>query len=634
MDNFILGTQYVYDVAISSINIPRDTNYSSNGSTAFKVLPRVLVTNVGTAIASGFNVVLQVGAYSSTKPITSLNSSSSVEVVFDSLNIVPNSPLNIKTYSTWTLDQNRSNDTLNQYTLFLPGTKRNVLIEAYTQWNCAPCASNTPYLDAFLVQNWDTVCCIKYHAWWPGSNNDPMYLANASQCANRIRYYSVSGVPDGNMDGTFLHIFPYSPPEVQFGVPYRTRLAKGTPIAIHVTDSRIAGDSIKASISLNVISPLMAGNYRLRINAVERTRNYTGGTNGETTFRDIFRRMYPDSNGIAIPTTVGNYNYEYKYKRETEWIDSLIYTVVFVQNDITKEVLNCDKGRRYSVDNTVKTELATLKNNIKPAQRPESFPESLRPVTVKGTGTDEVTAGFNFETFEAGFPPSGWQVINPNAGSITWELYSGANGPLFGGTKSARVNCYSYGNIGHIDYLKSPVYNNVDLTDSLKFNWAHAVYSGYTERMQVQVSTNGGTTFPYTIFDKSGAVLATAPATSSDFIPASASEWGRFSIAMSNVLTAIQQIGIETPASFILDQNYPNPFNPVTNITYALPKNSKVTLAVYDVLGNLVETLFDGNQNTGVYITQFDGSKLASGIYFYKLETETFRDVKRMILVK
>jgi hypothetical protein len=184
-----------------------------------------------------------------------------------------------------------------------------------------------------------------------------------------------------------------------------------------------------------------------------------------------------------------------------------------------------------------------------------------------------------------------------------------------------------------MDYLKSKVYNNIDLTDSLKFNWAHAVYTGYTERMQVQVSTNGGTTYPYTIFDKSGATLATAPASSSDFIP-TAAQWGRFAIAMGNVITAIHQIGTETPTSFALNQNYPNPFNPVTNISYMIPKSSKVSLKVYDIKGQLISTLFEGNQNEGIYLTQFDGSKLASGVYFYKLEAGDFKEVRKMTLLK
>ncbi|MDD5363305.1 MAG: T9SS type A sorting domain-containing protein [Ignavibacteria bacterium] len=630
VDNFSIGNQYTNDVTVTSVNIPKDTNYSFAGTATFKVAPTATVMNVGSTTASGFNVVMTAGAYTSTKSVSSVASGTGINVVFDSLTITPNTPLNMKIYSTWASDMNKANDTLTQYTYYLPGVRRNVLIEAYTQWNCGPCAANTPYLDAFQSAHWDSLCIIRYHAWWPGSNNDPMYLYNTVQCSNRIRYYGVNGVPDGDMDGTYLHIFPYSPPDVQFGVPFYTRLNKGTPIGIHVTDSRIAGDSIKSDITINIVSPLVAGNYKLRVNAVERIRSYSGGSNGETSFKDIFRRMYPDTNGFAIPTTVGTYNYTYKYKRETEWIDSLVYTVAYVQNDVNKEVMNCDKGRRWALDagnRGITPDVAGLKA----MHRPEGDFYNNK-MFFNTPQTDNIDAGFNFEVFESSFPPSGWSISNPDAG-VTWSQFTGANGPLFPGSKCVTLPFYSYSGSGQNDYLNTRVYNNLDLTDSIRFNYAYAVYTGYADRLQVQLSTNGGSTYPYTIFDKSGSSLATAPATTSNFVPASASEWGRFSVALGTIL-AVTRTGTEVPTHFALMQNYPNPFNPVTNIVYMLPKSSQVSLKVYDVKGQLIETLFEGRQNQGIYITQFEGAKYASGMYFYKLDAGDYKEVKKMVLIK
>lgn len=163
VDNFMLGTQYLNDVAVSSINIPKDSNYSVNGNTAFKVLPRVVVTNVGTGSASSFNMVLSVGAYTSTKPAPTITAGNSAEILFDSLTITPNTPLNIKTYSTWASDMNKGNDTLKQYTLYFPGAQRKVVFEAFTASTCAPCASQNPSLDAFISARIDTCVPIKTH---------------------------------------------------------------------------------------------------------------------------------------------------------------------------------------------------------------------------------------------------------------------------------------------------------------------------------------------------------------------------------------------------------------------------------------------------------------------------------------
>lgn len=97
------------------------------------------------------------------------------------------------------------------------------------------------------------------------------------------------------------------------------------------------------------------------------------------------------------------------------------------------------------------------------------------------------------------------------------------------------------------------------------------------------------------------------------------------------------KIGISGIRDFVLDQNFPNPFNPSTTIQYELMENSHVTIKVYDLIGKEVTTLVDRYENAGKYTVDFDASKfsnLTSGIYFYKLETEKYSDVKKMILNK
>ncbi len=86
--------------------------------------------------------------------------------------------------------------------------------------------------------------------------------------------------------------------------------------------------------------------------------------------------------------------------------------------------------------------------------------------------------------------------------------------------------------------------------------------------------------------------------------------------------------------TYSLSQNYPNPFNPSTFITFSLQSKSKVKLIVFDILGNEVQTLVDNELNEGKYSIKFDASHLSSGIYFYKLITDKFTDVKKMILMK
>jgi hypothetical protein len=88
------------------------------------------------------------------------------------------------------------------------------------------------------------------------------------------------------------------------------------------------------------------------------------------------------------------------------------------------------------------------------------------------------------------------------------------------------------------------------------------------------------------------------------------------------------------PEAFSLSQNYPNPFNPSTTIEFSLPKQSKVTLTVYNVLGQEVATLVSATLGAGRYSTQFDASKLSSGTYIYRLTADNFMKTSKMMLIK
>jgi len=88
------------------------------------------------------------------------------------------------------------------------------------------------------------------------------------------------------------------------------------------------------------------------------------------------------------------------------------------------------------------------------------------------------------------------------------------------------------------------------------------------------------------------------------------------------------------PKMFALKQNYPNPFNPTTTISFDLPKESFVNLQFYDIQGKVVSTLIDQTMDEGSHSVNFNSDGLPSGIYFYRLKTSEFSDIKRMLIVK
>ena len=120
---------------------------------------------------------------------------------------------------------------------------------------------------------------------------------------------------------------------------------------------------------------------------------------------------------------------------------------------------------------------------------------------------------------------------------------------------------------------------------------------------------------------------------------------GRKRYGTQKVFLTIKYSGTETgveneldfntfPSKYVLHQNYPNPFNAETRIEYELPARSYICLKIYDVIGRKIATLVDRVQDAGYQSVKFNGANLPSGLYFYRLATPTFTDMKKLIILK
>lgn len=103
---------------------------------------------------------------------------------------------------------------------------------------------------------------------------------------------------------------------------------------------------------------------------------------------------------------------------------------------------------------------------------------------------------------------------------------------------------------------------------------------------------------------------------------------------VTSVLTGINDNKLTLPKDYKLSQNYPNPFNPSTNIRFTIPSQGLVTLRVYDLLGKEVATLVNEEKSAGTYVVRFDASRLASGVYFYRIVSGNFVSTKKLVLLK
>lgn len=641
IDNVTVGTQYNADIKITSfINLPSDTIYSVGPGNYSIDTIRAVVTNVGKTTIAVAKFIFNIPelSYSDTTFLHNFSSKSLFALSFSGASFPVNKTYHPVLYLSDTVDGNPSNDTLRQDFGYYRGQYKNVLFEEFTSATSTSAAVNNPSLSNFVNSKFDSVVAINYHVGFPAPGYDSLYLADTIQNKEKIDYYNIVSVPNLIFNGSNFSGFPFSTANLQSS--FDTLKKIGSPVVMNVTDTRLTGDTISSNVNITILSPVKAGNYFLRINAVERKVTYAAppGNNGETVFYDVFRQAVPNTQGTPIPTTPGTYNYNFKYVRNSAWADSMIYTVAFIQNDNTFEVLNSAKSRLGVYE--------SLKNYVLQENSQDFISEKFRhkqnqkfsiKVNSKQYGRsilDTNSTGFYLEQFETPGIPQNWTLAHQSE-LITFEnvFNSGINGTNFPGNGCMRMNFYENSEIGQMDTLYSPIISGVTSLDTLKFDYAYAGYLfNEGDSLYVYISTDGGQTFPRNIFYKGGLGLATASSSTISFVPTIASQWKTFSIPLQGIV--FDNFSVNTVKEFQLNQNYPNPFNPTTKISFSLQVASKTLLVVYDISGREVVKLVDEPLSAGIHEVNFNGAFLSSGVYFYKLVTPGFTQSKKMILIK
>jgi len=620
IDNLSFGRQYESDVSVTSIdNINKDTTFINTDT--FIIVPKVNVSNLGrSGVSSSFLVIMQIDTlqYFSVDTIHSLPIGYTVQVNFDTLKIPVNTPVNIYVFTGLQNDSNHTNDTLIQKSLFLKGAEKNLLLEEFTSNTSYSCAVNNVFINNFVNAHITSICAVKYHLGFPPPGNDSLYLENPITPDQRSAYYIVNTVPTTYFNGKVRVAMPYSF-DSNLTVPYQNEIFYGSPIEIKVEDTLLSLDTIKTKVDVHVLYKLPPYDYRLKIYAIERFKIYQSppNVNGETQFFDIFRKSITDSFGIALPIDTGMYSFIFKFYREPLWSSIMTYTTAFVQNEATKEVLNCAKSRSIVIDNFPKLNNEYTYSRIQ---------HKIENDFLFGTTLPK------YELFEGQFPPNGWTLKNPD-GWLTFSKVVGFNGISYAGKSCVKVNFYDYNNVGQMDTLISTKYDSLTADDTLRFDYSYAQYlSEYIDSLIVNISIDGGSDY-INIFRKGGVTLATAQSTTLPFGPTSASQWRTFVYPLSSVIPRSNVPKI-FPSTYQLYQNYPNPFNVRTKIKFEIPHTVFVTLKIYDITGREVKTLLSESKNADSYIYEFDGTNLSSGVYFYQLKAGNFILTKKMILIK
>lgn len=190
-------------------------------------------------------------------------------------------------------------------------TQRMVLAEEFTNASCPPCAAQNPAYNALLAANTTKVIAIKYQTNWPGV--DPMNAQTQSDVGTRVTYYSCTGVPYAPLDGS---VTPVSSPNYA-GAPanwtqaiINTAYAIPSPFSMTVSHT-MSSDFDSAFVTVVVTAAqnyTAAGNLMMRVGMVEKQINFAAppGTNGETTFESVMRKMYPSATGTNVGSSWTN----------------------------------------------------------------------------------------------------------------------------------------------------------------------------------------------------------------------------------------------------------------------------------------------------------------------------------------
>ncbi len=240
-----------------------------------------------------------------------------------------------------------------------------VLFEHFTQASCGPCAQQNPGFDAnILTPNTAIVRHIAYHTSWPGV--DEMNAANPSEVADRVTYYNVSGVPTVALQGNYKQGAPGT--MTQADVDYQFSL--GSPVKIELSEID-NGSTRDLTVTIKTLGNVPSGTYKLYTAIVENPRDYATppGSNGETHFPNVFRKMYPSTAGesVTLAPIGSSITFNYTYTVDPNWVAANIKAVSFLQNTTTKEVLNVgtvfDPIINYSLSNP-NVEVSNVGNGV------------------------------------------------------------------------------------------------------------------------------------------------------------------------------------------------------------------------------------------------------------------------------
>ncbi|MCX6271128.1 MAG: T9SS type A sorting domain-containing protein [Bacteroidetes bacterium] len=531
-----------------------------------------------------------------------------------------------------------------------PKAQRLVLAEEFTNACCAPCASQNPGFDALLSANPNKITSIKYHVNWPGP--DPMNQQNTQDVGTRVTYYSVSGVPYCRQDGVAPAGSYYlgapanltqSMIDAAFALPsnYEIQLYQYIPPT---------NDSIYVTMLVHCVLP-DSGQLVAHIVVIEKHIHFATapGTNGETDFYNVVKKMLPTRSGTALPSKMVAGDYviiQSSWKLASVYNVNELAVVGFVQSNSTKNVRQAVNGSNNPVIPIYSNDACVMAISNVPVN---SCTGSISPVvTIRNNGNQPLTSLLFSYTVNGGTPSTyQWngnletlKTTDVALPAITYEL--AANNPVIVTTSNPNgaADEYTKNDSYSTSFKQAPtVYRKMNLhlmTDNspAQTTWeirdelgALITSSGTLTQANHEyafpIQIPGGGCYSFIINDAGGDGLCCS------------NGYGYFQLTDSTgtVVTEGDRFGSQVVSSFRIfsaagiDDNsrdkaftvFPNPVSDLINIEMNVTGPGSIQVELYNELGaNVLHKEYTGVAS-GMNTLQISADQITPGIYVVKV---------------
>ena len=535
-------------------------------------------------------------------------------------------------------------------------SQRLVLVEEATNASCGPCASQNPAFDALLHSNLDKLVPLKYHWYFPGY--DPMHNHNPEENNSRVSYYGINGVPHALIDGSSITGSSY------VGAPANCTQAKidnayAIPSPFEITMYHEVNNGVINVAMLIEATENVNGNLRARMAVVEKHIHFNSapGSNGETDFYDVMKKMLPNPSGIALKDNIEAGEY---FLIQQSWELANIYNmdelgvVGFIQDNTSKAVHQAGDSNTdpiiplYSNDAEI-----TDVSNISVS----NCLGYINPVIViRNNGSDVFTSANITYTMNSGdmvtfewtgnlaflesetvtLPESNFTLMDMNILHIEIENPNG------------QTDDYPLNNVQVIEIPRAieaqPTItlilklddNPEETTWEFVSSFGDIIYEGgpySTPGQQIieQYEFESTDCYTFNIYDAGGNGLTGSGTFAVGFgstIIIQGNEFGskaegQFNVSFTNDNETISENQF---------QLYPNPVNDFATLSFSLFNNQNVRYSVTNLLGETVLENNLGRLSPGMKTIPVNFSGLNEGVYFLKLEINNQEIIKKIIL--